>query len=344
MLSQISVEHPLSLTGAKCQNSLSVLVDYLRVILPISRSDYTLEAIDLLLKDYLSVALDFSEDIPYSCGRKFAKGHRNHDNTCILGYNFSSDDTGEAILNISGASLARLSIDRLHSFMRTFYDLGAHCTRIDIAVDDFTKSYFNYEKLQSALQSGNFSGARLSNYSCKYDGNNGWLVTVGKRSNSVYRRFYNKSVESKGQIDSYRFETEYKNDHSKTIFNTICTLDLDAVLDFTSQLIGGSVDFIDRSQADRASRSPRLPWWENFIQILGGSLRWSVPRVARTIEKSIKWVQKQVASTLAVISECKGFDWFEKWLQESIEAGHRRFKPLHFNRIENYFLEDRLIT
>lgn len=342
MVSQILEEHPLSITGAKCQNSLSVSVDYLRVILPISRSEYTLEAIDLLAKDYLSLAINFLDDIPYSCGRKFHHGHRNYDNTFVLGYNWFSECSGEAVINISGTLLARLDMERMHSFMQVLYNIGARCTRIDIAIDDFTKSYFDYEKLESSVRAGNFLGARRESYSCKYDGDDGWLVTVGKRSNSVFRRFYNKSIDSEGKIDSHRFEVEYKNDHSKTIFDTICTLDLDAVLPFTFQLAAGAVDFIDRSQADRASRCPRLVWWDNFIQILGGALRWSVPRVVRTLEKSINWVQKQVVSTLAVIRECRGFDWFEGWLSEIIEVGQTRFKSQHFNRIENYFLEDRL--
>jgi DNA relaxase NicK len=343
MLTQLT-ERPLSITGAKCQNSLSVSIDYLRVVLPISRSEYTLEAIDLLFKDYLSLALNFLEDIPYSCGRKFAHGHRNHDNTCILGYNWSSDDTGEAIITISGSSLARLDMERTYLFVQTLHNLSARCTRIDIAIDDFTKSYFDYERLETAVRAGNFFGARPESYSCKYDGDNGWLVTVGKRCNSVFRRFYNKSIASKGEVDSYRFEVEYKNDHSKTIFDTICTLDFDAVLDFISKLASGSVDFIDRSCSDRADRCPRLGWWDEFIQVIGGSLRWSVPRIVRTIEKTIKWVNKQVASSLAVIRECKGLVWFDGWLKESIASGERRFKSPHFNRIENYHLESIYVT
>ena len=344
MLTQVPdqpVKHPPSITGAKCQTSLSVSVDYLRVILPIFRSEYTLEALDLLFKDYLSLALNFSENIPYCCGRKFAHGHRSFDNTCILGYNWNTEDTGEAIITISGSSLARLSLDRMHSFFKDLHSLAARCTRIDIALDDFTKSYFNYERLQETVQAGNFTGARPESYSCKLDGNAGWLVTIGKRSNSVFRRFYNKSVESKGQIDSNRFETEYKHEHSRTIYDSICTLDLDSVLDFISKLICGSVDFIDRSLGVRAARCPRLPWWEDFINIMGGVICWSVPRLVRTIEKTIKWVEKQVSSSLAVISECKGIHWFKNWLEKSIDVGHRRFKSSHLNRIENHFLEKR---
>jgi DNA relaxase NicK len=309
--------------------------------LPISLSEYTIQAIDFLFKDYLSCALNFQQDNPYFCGRNFSHGHRNHDSSCVLGYNWFADSPtrGEAIITISGSLLARLSMERCHDFLKTLYELGAHCTRFDIAVDDFTKSYFDYEKLDSALAAGNFKGARPKSYSCTRDGDGGWKATVGKRGNNIYRRFYNKAVQSKGAIDAYRYEVEYLNGHAKSIFESFCTLNHEAILDFCSQLLGGAVDFIDRSQSDRASRSPRLDWWDDFVSVLGGAIQWSVPRLVRTIEKTIKWVDKQVASSLAVIRECKGLDWFEKWLHKSIYLGERRFKSVHLNRIENYVLE-----
>lgn len=344
MISQNLLEHPPSLTGANCQNSLSVSIDYLRVVLPISRSDFTLDAISLLLREYICVSLDWLVDKPFFCGRYFAHGSRTECNSCVVGYNWSNDGTGELMLQISGSLLSRLDLLRQHEFMSVLRSIGAHCTRIDFAIDDYSKTLFTFENLRNAVESGNFSGARLDSYQVSSQGDSGWKVTIGKRSNSRFCRFYNKFVESKGKVDAYRFETEYKDSYAKDIFNSFCDLEPDLVLDFCSQLLGGSVDFIDRSLGDRASRCQRLAWWENFIQILGGALRWSVPRIVRTVEKTIKWVEKQVVSSLAVIRECIGIDCFEKWLQDSIESGFRRFKSPHFNRIENYSLESRLVA
>lgn len=351
MLSQSTLA-PYSHTGANCQNSIFVSVDYLRVVLPISRPDYTIEALDLLLQDYIGACIDFSVSRPYFCGRKFEYSYRTFCNSVILAYNWnkSNSSVGELMLNISGSFMQRLSLERFVMFARTLYNLKAHCSRIDIALDDYTKSLFTYDLLVDAVTKHNFIGARKDSYSAKVEGDGGWLITVGKRENARYCRFYNKSVESKGDIDSYRFEAEYKDSFARSIFVSIASLtddigsDSELVIPFFSQLIGGSIDFIDRSLGDRASRCPRLPWWQTIVDLLGGSLRWSVPRVVRTLEDTIDWVEHQVATSLAVIRECKGSDWFEKWLQKHINDGYQRFTSSHQNRIRNYVIESRLVT
>lgn len=337
-------EHPPSITGAILQTS----IDYLRVILPISRSEYTLQALELMLRDYFSCALSFEDDKPYFCGRYFSHGHRNSDDTCIVGYNWDKGEghnTGELILNISGQLLSRCSFPRLSEFCTHLYQLGAHCSRIDISVDDFSKEYFDYDKLCSAIDSHNFTGARLDNASQSTNAKGGWIVTMGSRANGKYARWYNKFIESKGKINSYRYEVEYKGGYAKSIFESFCTFDLEddeVRLEFISKLLGGAFSFIDRSESSNVSRCGLLPWWQKFLNALGGALQWSVPRVQKSLDKTITWIEKQVIKSLVVIKKCLGDAKYNNWFDYKFAQLSKKLNPSQVNRIDNYELETAL--
>lgn len=343
VLDQLS-EHPPSITGAILQTS----IDYLRVILPISRSELTLQGLELMIRDYFSCSLCFGDDKPYFCGRYFSHGHRNADNTCIIGYNWGigeSHDTGELILNISGQLLRRCLLPRLVEFCSILFKLGAHCSRIDICVDDFSKQYFGYDFLCAAINDKNFKGARLDNASQSTNTKGGWLVSLGGRGSDKYARFYNKSVESKGEIDSYRYEVEYKAGLAKSIFETISSFDSEDSafhLEFASKVIAGAFSFIDRSESSNISRCSLLPWWQKFVDALGGAIAWSVPRVKKSLDKSIAWVEKQVMKTLVVIQECLGEAKYKNWFDYKFAQLSKKLNPSQISRIDNYTLETAL--
>ena len=347
-LDQLS-EHPPSITGANVQCGM----DYLRVILPISRSEHTLEALDLLLRDYFACSVGFDQDKAYFCGRYFSHGHRNSDNTCIIGYNWNQRDIqseGELMLNLSGTLLSRCSFPRLIQFCSILFDMGAHCSRIDFCVDDFSKSFFGYDTLCDAIDSGNFSGCQRKNTSRWANGLGGWLITLGSRANSKFGRFYNKSIESKGLIDSHRFEMEYKDKYAKSLFEAFCTLDEDDLpvhLDFIGRLLAGSFKFIDRTSAAgtnlrKPSRCSLLDWWAKFVDALGGAMSWSVPRIKKSIEKTVAWIEKQVLKSLVVIRKCYGDAKYNNWFDFKLAQLNKKLNPSQINRIDNYILESNL--
>lgn len=332
---------PPSITGTNCQNvsssELFTSCDYLRLIMPGSHSECTLPGLLLLIKEHFGITLD-TTSIPYICGRKFLESMRSLDNSIILGYNFPQDSAvvGEVILNIGGSALSRLPLDSLHTFCRTLYQLGAHCTRFDVAIDDYSKSYFNSETLDSTLKAGNFSGAHLTNYHTSTYGNGGWLYTIAKRGSDKYLRIYNKSVESKGVIDSYRFEVEYKNCRSKHIFEKFCELETDLLTDFLSYTAVGSFDFIDRTYDERTDRCPRLPWYSAFVESVGGIIKWSLARVRPTIEKTQDWIEKKVIKSIVVISKSIGFTKYQNWFSTIYNQAALNLDYIHRLRVENY--------
>ena len=337
MISQSLSKHPPSLTGAILQTS----IDYLRLILPISRSEYTIEGLDIMLKEYFFVSLDLSENKPYFCGRYFANGHRSPDQSCVIGYNWDrvNPDKGELMLTLSGTALQRVKLPKLHLFCNIMFNIGAHCSRVDFACDDYSKELFSLKNLRDASDSGNFSGSRASSTTVKTSGDGGWLVTFGQRSNARYCRFYNKSIESKGVIDSHRFEVEYKNTYASTIFANFCSLELDCLTDFALRLVAGSIDFIDRQFGQPVARCLRLDWWANFLSITGGAIAWAVPRIIRTIAKTVEWVEHKVAKSLIVIKKCFGTAGYHKWFADVLTTAEAKLKSSHYSRIENYKLE-----
>lgn len=333
LLASPCVSEPHSPTVPICQIS----IDYLRLILPISRSEYTIEALDLLIKEYFYIALDLSTNRPYFCGRYFANGYRNSSQSCIVGYNWDEQDTGELMLTLSGQALSRVDLPSLHRFCQTMISMGAHCSRIDIACDDYSKKIFTLKRLQKASQRGDFSGCHIENTTVKVQGDGGWLVTFGKRSASRYCRFYNKSIESKGEIDSHRFEVEFKNSHAASIFSSFCSLEIDSLVPFALGVLGGSIDFISRSSDVRASRCTILRWWAAFLKITGGAIHWSVPRIERTIAKTVKWIEAKVIKSLLLIKECYGVAGYNRWF--STKMTDTKLDRSHHNRIANHKLE-----
>jgi hypothetical protein len=68
--------------------------------------------------------------------------------------------------------------------------------------------------------------------------------------------------------------------------------------------VTGAVDFIDRQSPSRIGKEikscPRLDWWE-FVVGDVPRIRLSRPRKEKTIKKAIKWIEKQVLPTLAMV-------------------------------------------
>lgn len=123
------------------------------------------------------------------------------DSTIVKGFNVSIP--GHAIEWF----LYSCDMDIIELF-KYFSDNDIRLSRLDICLDDFSKKYrpsWYHDKL---LNFEIKTRMKFSSFYSNNRGTGGTTFTLGKRNTEKYLRIYDKDVESKGEIDSVRYEIE----------------------------------------------------------------------------------------------------------------------------------------
>lgn len=191
---------------------------------------------------------EFDEDMRY-CGIMRERGTLNYACVCDMGCNAYSimwhpdrpemgvhvRFPGSAVPLLSGIfrlksdnqgwSLAAPLFDILNS--RVCEGARIRYTRIDIAFDDFDKVYTPADYIYFQFSNRIRSKCKQSqcNFSALQSPNMGSTWYLGKRSGSKNYRFlrvYDKNYQSKGKINSIRYELELRGDYAARVIDEIC--------------------------------------------------------------------------------------------------------------------------
>lgn len=212
-------------------------------------------------------------------------------------------------------------------------DYQGEFTRFDIALDDYGKR-LNFDAVIESLHNEDYfyvnsfdireSGKRSSNV-------RGRTIYMGSRQSSKMLRLYDKSVESKGEVDSYRLELELKGDHAKLVGDAWCKMVLEpdeVVSRWLSSLILGAIDFRKRLNKNR-ERCPILDWWADFCAAVDAAgLRLTLPKKEGCLVRSMDALEFQYGPTFAMIAAVLG-DAFEPYIEQLKEAGKQRLGSRH---------------
>lgn len=215
--------------------------------------------------------------------------------------------TSRCGLQLSGKVLSSIQPVDQRFLMKELFDLGFNCSRIDISIDDYTKT-ITPERVKEAVDSRNQTGFSLAPYtewhsSGRVGEEESKTYYVGRRGrygSGKLVRCYNKYLESKGEIDSNRFEMEFKEEYARNSFAKLIEFNTSDWSEVMIALITGAIDFIDRTSSDVVGECVRLDWW-SFIVDDVGRIRVSKPRKQKTIKKAVDWVERQVLPTLAMV-------------------------------------------
>jgi DNA relaxase NicK len=216
--------------------------------------------------------------------------------------------------------------------------LNLKCSRLDLAVDDYGKE-LDFNQLKNAIESHSYSGFRKSrtvmNHGGKYTG---WTVYLGARESEFMVRIYDKFAESKGAIDSIRWEAEIKGKMANNLFPVLLECPGNEAM-YQAKLIKyaiGGISFIQKVSKN-IGRCPLLDWWENWLKYLSCSpLRIFVKRVKTTLSNTKSWIYRSVAKSLAMLEEGLGVYYFEHFVNELLLDGKSRLTNLDKLRIEDY--------
>jgi hypothetical protein len=228
----------------------------------------------------------------------------------VLAFSDDGLNADTCCLVLSGSVVDYFTPDAFREFLRWTHKVGGHCTRLDAAFDDLSREVLRLEDVHAAADAGNFSGFKVHQSQqiktrrgvLKSDGHT--FGVRGKNGAGRLVQFYDKALESDGERDCVRMEVRYAKDHAQAAFLMLVLAEsLDV---FTSQLcaiIGGSINFLDRSDGEtHLDRCAPLPWWSALLKLLG-SARVVVRREAPPLQRSLEYLRDAWSLNLALAFE-----------------------------------------
>lgn len=135
-------------------------------------------------------------------------------------------------------------------------------SRLDLAFDDFSKTFrpkqylkwWNEGQINTRYQKIHFFSSQQ-----EY----GNTIYFGSRKTGKMLRIYDKDFESKGEVDSVRYEFELHGDFARDMVQYLIE---NTYIDFASYILS-YFRIIDNSSGDKnISRLPMLAEWEEFLE------------------------------------------------------------------------------
>lgn len=195
----------------------------------------------------------------YSCG-KFALG-------------FHLELTGQACRD-----LEELDITWLDFFKQCFY-LNGRFTRIDIAIDLFTRKYFDINKIYKKIKNHEFKTKFQTVMNIEKNITSdmtslGQSITFGQRSSDIFIQFYDKLKEREqnnyilpSNLDFWnRVEVRLRHDKANSLILLYCGIDNKYDLGYYARsILSNYLNFITPNNDTNRSRWPVSKFWNDFL-------------------------------------------------------------------------------
>jgi DNA relaxase NicK len=227
-----------------------------------------------------------------------------------------------------------LTPSEVRKLAQEFKALGFKVTRLDIALDDYTKS-ISFLQVRNAIAKKfrvHFEEAEvLENYG-KWGG---FTIAMGSKHSDIRLIFYNKAAESRGVIDSHRFEARFRDERAKAAFEDWLSAPEELEASVLAGLVLGVVNFVKRDGKEKnISRLPELRWWKRFKEAVGACIRHSYQKLPTTLKRCKSWIQDDVIRNLALICQTIGVDRFLNWFLKELKMAPQRYNEQHKIRRE----------
>jgi hypothetical protein len=199
-------------------------------------------------------------------------------------------------------------------------------TRIDIALDDYWKS-ITCEQMSNAIDAKNVAkfNPDKANVTRNF-GAGGFTLNMGSPTSDRRTVFYNKAAESEGELDCHRLEARFRNDLAMSVFKDWVSIEPENYEALSASYLAatavGAIDFPDRASnpdEKNVSRLPKLDWWQAFLDRVGEVVVHSRPRVVRSLERTLTWIERQVLRSLVVVREVCGRSSFNGWMARGMD-------------------------
>lgn len=312
--------------------------------------------LDIFRQIILRCAELLGDELDWSCGSLGRGKKYDHSGRGAKGFFFAWNEPnenriGECWLSIPGDLLDSVEFYQLAKIFLVLQQFHFKATRIDCAIDDFSKQ-ITPEMMLDCARRGNFAGFRYRAVGDKPPSYRYYIsaainsqgeveeastIYFGGSGSDKHFYCYTKYLESNGEIDSIRFEARYADEQAHTKFELLCNFfeseNYIGALAVVGGFCLGAIKFIDRSIGTRLDEHPYISWWKELEDCLGG-LQLPVPRPVATLEKSADWSHKQWETTLRMFELAAGFENFMEFILKLRESGIKRMKSSHFAMVK----------
>lgn len=314
------------------------------------------KSLSLLLEYAFNSQPYLIENISWSAGR----GAKKFDNrihtlgggTGGVSYHDENNQAGEIMLQLPGEYWSQFDSVRQHNICYALKNIF-HCTvtRLDIAIDDYSKEIVPIKQMIQATENLNVAGFHAEKYKLvssrkKVYSDDKKTFKIhpidthyfGSRQSEKFVRVYIHPFA--GGVESLRYEVEFKRVSANKIFEIIADYPYDKNESRENNLVNisqnlasialGAIDFVDRgltrnpdgswdvaSKVMHLSRCQRFDWWQNCINIIADGLTLKIKKGSpvKSIEKTVNWLKRQVVPSLASLMIGGGVNQIHSQLQ-----------------------------
>ena len=253
---------------------------------------------------------------------------------------------------LTGKACSMISDVAMMSLLRYFASVEAVATRIDIKMDDYTKSVSPIQ-VRDALMAGHGvtraqKGLMISQFHIGkgvrrvhsklekelqdlVDHYGGDCMYLGSEKSRQKLRVYDKEAQSRGEIKANRWELQMRDEAAETMMAQM--LEHRSPKGWGKLMVSRLIAFVDFRDSTKAMNStavtrdrPRLRWFTALVGMISKGMAYP-PVLPRTVQQLLGWIDQSVGVALAV-----GFRFWEgdlTELREIVRRGEDRFRPKH---------------
>lgn len=215
-------------------------------------------------------------------------------------------------------------LDNYFSLLFSVISENGKLTRLDLALDDYTGSFYNTETILSNLNNclcvskfrdfKSIVKRKICDNTLK-----GHTLYFGSVTSDIMLRVYDKKLEKDIDIPFWnRWEFEIRDDKANDIVSYI--IERKCIGSLFSQLLNNYIRLINDDNVVRTRCSTQNMWIE-FVSTLD-SIRLSIHKSIKTINSKQEWLEKQCYPTLAGL--IKFYDGDMSFLYDKMEGSYLR--------------------
>jgi len=333
------LENSLKTQATELDNTNQLLtyrsIDYLTLTYRFESAEQAKEKLDFLA-GYLDDVVNWHCEKPRDLGKWFEHTFKTVRGATV-GWQVRKDDTVEAIAVLSGQVLGAATPSNLRRALLYLHQWYQNCSRIDLAYDNNSGmlSKLREQALASWKQGLNSGFKKLKiiqdgNSPTDMDTTHYW----GSRNSPTLIRIYDKG-------NSTRFEIESKRGKSTSLYARYIEL-MQNEIEMEESLIHlfnaaiDGIEFYSERKNKNLGRNKIAEFWQDFRDTINYE-KVVLPKLVneRSFEKSMAWLERSVASTLAMARQGMG-SFYEQFHYELIEKGKEKmnsYKKLIAKRV-----------
>lgn len=296
---------------------------------------------DLVISDYLRMDPALFED---HCFGNYGYLRSKSFNRIEVYYDPSEDRVGDmgVCVSMSGSgcrtfeahtALTSVGTPFIALVQRLHVDPDVNVSRVDLAIDD-KDGILDLDVIVDCVRNNQInSRIRKRDIHDGYDGADraGMTVYIGSPKSDFRIRIYDKAKEQfeRGE-EGYnqhwiRLEIVMKGDNANGFLGCLANTDNLGVV--ASGILNDKIAFIERDDSN-ISRCSFCSWWVEFLESLESIKLVSKEEVRHVLEDVIEWVTRQVAPSLSLIRDARGYLAIYDILAEGLEKRSRKHEAL----------------